>query len=92
MNNYNFKVVANIREDLKENEKEYIKNYVNEWMKKFNIKKIDQQTYCKDGKITGQDDFGAVSFFYFQLDDEKKYFSKLEYYDIVSPCENRVAI
>lgn len=92
MNNYNFKVIARIREDLNPQEKQYINDYLNEWKEKFEVKKIDDETYCKDGIIEGYNDFGPVAFFYCIMEDEKKYFSKLEYHDLENEKESRIAV
>lgn len=92
MKKYNFKVIASLRKDLKDEEIEYITDYMNHWMDKFEIEQIDNITYCKKGKITGQDDFGNVAFFYAKLNREKKYFEKLEYHDILSKRENQIAV
>ena len=82
MNNYNFKVVAELRNDLTEVQRESIIKEINELQDKFKIIKSDDCTYCKSGKIKEHDDFGAVSFFFFALEDIKEYFKRLEYYDL----------
>lgn len=91
MDNYNFKVVAKLRDDLNQIDRKKALDYINEWQGKFQIMKIDDETYCKSGKINGHDDFGAVSFFFCVLEDKKEYFSKLEYYDLWEG-ENCIAV
>lgn len=81
MENYNYKVVAELREDLSEEERERALKLIEKWQKKFEVAKIDDTTYCKAGTVTGLDDFGPVTFFYSMMKRFKQYFSKLEYYD-----------
>lgn len=84
MNNYNFKVVAELKPDLTDVQREIATKKINELQRKFGIIKIDGNTYCKSGIIHEQDDFGAVTFFFCKLKRMKEYFSKLEYHDL---CE-----
>lgn len=86
MENYHYKVVAELRSDLSENERKSTLNAIKELQKKLRIINIDSVTYCKEQPIKGYDDFGAVAFFFSALKDMKAYFSHLEYYDL---WENR---
>lgn len=80
-NKYNYKVVAELREDLSPQEREKALELIEKWQNKFEVVKIDDMTYCKAGCVTGLDDFGPVTFFYSMMKRFKQYFSKLEYYD-----------
>lgn len=91
MENYNYKVVAELREDLSEEERERALTEIEERQRKFKIVKIDGNTFCKAGAITGESDFGSVSFFFFSLEEIKAFFSKLEFYDI-GEGEKRIAV
>lgn len=82
MNKYNYKVVAELRPDLPENERIYAVNKIRDLKNRLNIVNIDNVTYCKAQPINGYDDFGAVAFFFSALKDMKKCFSRLEYYDL----------
>lgn len=82
MTDYNFKVVAVLRDDLTSAQRDLAVKKINELQSKFHIMKIDDETYCKSGVIKGNDDFGAVTFFFCTLKRIKEYFSKLEYYDL----------
>lgn len=82
MNEYNFKVVAELRNDLTDEQRKNAVSKIEELQRKFKIVKIDDATYCKAGAINGHDDFGAVTFFFCKLKRIKEYFGKLEYYDL----------
>lgn len=79
---YNFKVVAELRNDLTVNEKGVAMDKIDELQHKLKIVKVDETTYCKGQPIKDYDDFGAVAFFFSALKDMKEYFVKLEYYDL----------
>jgi len=82
MGDYNFKVVAELRSDLTNVQRETALKKIEELQNKFEIIKIDNETYCKAGQIKEHDDFGAVTFFFCKLKRMKEYFSKLEYHDL----------
>lgn len=82
MADYNFKVVAELREDLTVNEKGVAMDKIDELQRKLKIVKVDDTTYCKVQPIEDYDDFGAVAFFFSALKDMKELFVKLEYYDL----------
>lgn len=82
MNEYNFKVVAQLKNDLTEAQRNDAVSKIEELQRKFKIVKIDENTYCKAGEVNGSDDFGAVTFFFCKLKRIKEYFGKLEYYDL----------
>lgn len=90
-NKYNYKVVAELREDLSPQEREKAQSEIKKRQMKFKIAKLDGSTYCKDGVITDENDFGSVSFFFFSLEEIKMFFSKLEFYDI-GEGEKRIAV
>ncbi len=82
MSNYNFKVVAELRSDLTDAQREKAIKEIEILQNKFNIIKINDNTYCKAGEIKEHNDFGAVAFFFSKLKRMKEYFSKLEYHDL----------
>lgn len=82
MSGYNYKVVAVLKSDLSENERLSAVNEIKDLQSRLKIVNIDNVTYCKAQPINGQDDFGAVAFFFSALKDMKNYFSQLEYYDL----------
>ena len=82
MENYNFKVVAELRDDLTENEKGVALDKIGILQQKLKIVKVNETTYCKVQPIKDYDDFGAVAFFFSALKDMKVCFSKLKYYDL----------
>ncbi len=90
-NNFNYKVIAELKDDLTPDEKAKALSEIEKWQKKFKIVKIDGNTYCKGGIITNESDFGSVSFFFFSLEEIKTFFSKLEFYDM-GEGEKRVAV
>lgn len=82
MQDYNFKVVAKLREDLTEDEKIAALNEIEDLQGRLKIVNVDNVTYCKAQPIHNYDDFGAVALFFSALKDMQKCFSKLEYYDL----------
>lgn len=82
MDNYHYKVVAELRTDLPERERCHAVNTIQTLQKKLRIVNVDKVTYCKAQPIHGRDDFGAVAFFFSALKDMKDCFSHLEYYDL----------
>lgn len=82
MENYNYKVIAELRDDLSEVEKKFISEKVDELMKKMGVENIGDNTFCKKSPIVGHNDFGPVCFFSIELEKYKEYFAKLEYFDI----------
>lgn len=91
MSDYNFKVVAELKSDLTDVQRENALKQIEAWQRKFQILKIDHETYCKAGLIKEHDDFGAVTFFFCKLKRMKECFSKLEYYDLWEG-DKRVAV
>ena len=88
---YNFKVVAKLRDDLTDEEHKMAFERLTKWQRKYKMINIDEITYRKAGPIQNYDDFGAVAFFYCVLKDFKECFEKLEYYDFGEGIK-RVAI
>ena len=82
MAEHNFKVVAVLRDDLTPAQRLTAERQLCALQRKFQIEKIDDETYCKGGPVTDNDDFGPVTFFYCKLKRMKEYFCKLEYYDL----------
>lgn len=82
MNDYNFKVIAELKNDLSKKDRIFAEDQFNKLQRKWKIKKLDDITYVKDGNIKDIDDIGAVSFFFLDLKDIKKYFSILRYNDL----------
>lgn len=79
---YNYKVIAELRDDLSEEEKQFIDEKMSALMDKMGIIEIEDHTFCKKPPIEEFDDFGPVGFFYVEIRYLKKYFSKLEYYNL----------
>lgn len=82
MENYNFKVIAELRKDLTENERISVLNQIENLRHRLKIISIDNVTYCKEQPIHDYDDFGAVALFFSALKEIRGYFSRLEYYDL----------
>ncbi len=81
--NYNYKVVYELRDDLQKEELDDILKYIEELSNKFNIISIDKNSYRRRGNnINANDDFGDVVTFYHVLGDKKEYMKKLELYKI----------
>ncbi len=81
--NYNYKVVYELRDDLKKEELDDVLKYIEEWSYKFNIISIDDISYRRKGNnLRNNDDFGDVVTFYHMLADKKEYMKKLELYKI----------
>ncbi len=92
MEKYNFKVIAELRDDLSEEERAFAEDKIKSYQNQFKIVNTDGSTYLKRQPITGNnDDYGAVIFFYFALEDMKNYFERLAWYDIRGGRE-RVAV
>lgn len=89
MENYNYKVVAKLRNDLSEEDKKIVMNKIEDLQRRLKIIKIDEETYRKKEPIQGYDDFGAVTIFYCALEDMKEYFESLVYYNL---WEDRVRV
>ncbi len=84
MDNKDYVVIYKLRNDLTEEEENEIINYINIWKEKFSIIQLDKNTYGKNGyNLQSGDEFGSVAFFYFELEEKKEYFEKLEYYDYI---------
>lgn len=91
MRQYNYKVIAQLRDDLSEQQYQAASSEIQMYQEKFGIIKIDYQTYCKAEGTENGSDFGAVTFFYVALEDMKEIFKKLEYYDLEEKSK-RVAV
>lgn len=79
---YNYKVIAKIKNDLPEEDREFIIGKMNELMEKTGVENIGDDTFCKKPPVAEHNDFAPVCFFSIELEKYKAYFSKLEYYDI----------
>ena len=82
MDKYNFKVILELRDDLNDEDKQAGRELLAKWQKAYNIIEVEKNTYCKEGNNERCSDFGGVTFFYLALKKYKKYFKKLEYYDM----------
>ena len=82
MNDYNYKVIAKLREDLSANVRQFIGEKIESLKQKMNIVKVGDDMYCKAQPIVNYNDFGPVGFFFVELGEFKEYFSKLEYYNM----------
>lgn len=79
---YNYYVIIELKNTLTDSQRENVLAIICEGQEKFNLKKLDEITYCKDGNFKGHDDFGGVIFFYFQMEEKiTEYCSRLEYHD-----------
>ncbi len=79
MEQKNFKVIFELRDDLEEKEKKEAIEYIEKWKNKFNIEQLDENTYCRKGDNKNySDDFGDISGFYVVLSQKKEIFKKLE--------------
>lgn len=79
---YNYKVVAKLKNDLPDDEKKNAIDQIQDLQEKLKIVKIDEVTYCKQAPIQQYDDFGAVTLFFCALEDIKEYFETLVYYNL----------
>lgn len=79
---YNYKVVAKIKDDLSEKDRAFIVGKIKELMEKTGVENIGDDTFCKKPPVSEHNDFGPVCFFSIELEKYKTYFSKLEYYDM----------
>ncbi len=85
MEQKNLKVIFELKDDLNEQDKKEAIEYIEKWKEKFNIEQLDENTYCRKGDNKNySDDFGDVTFFFFQLEDIKDNFKKLELIKIKS--------
>jgi hypothetical protein len=91
MKSYNYKVIAELRHDLSNEERETALKIIKDLQNRLKIVNIDSITYCKKQPIKGYDDFGAVAFFFAALKDINFYFSRLEHYDLTEE-KKRIAV
>lgn len=84
MENCNYRVIAVLREDLPEKERQRVKAQIADLMKRLHIVEQEKDCYCKEPPICGNDDFGAVAFFFAALKDMQGSFARLEHYDITA--------
>ena len=82
MNDYNYKVIAKLREDLSANARQLTGENIESLKQTMNIAKVGDDMYCKAQPIVNYNDFGPVGFFFVELGEFKEYFSKLEYYNM----------
>lgn len=82
MSNYNYKVVAELKPDLSDNERQFISKRIDALKQKMDIVNIGNNTFCKAQPITEYNDFAPVGFFFVELEEFGTYFSKLEYYNL----------
>lgn len=80
MEQYNFKIVAEFKEPLPQNE--IVK--LTQIQEKLNIIKINENSYCKSQPIHNYDDLGATALFFNELTKRKDLFKKLEYHDFLT--------
>lgn len=82
MEDYNFKVVAELRDDLDEQEAGKAKHKINDLKRRLRLIQLDSGEYIKMPPNKGIDDFAAVYGFYHELENNKQWFSKLMYYNL----------
>lgn len=88
----NLKVILELKDNLEEQKKEEAIAYIEKWKNKFSIEQLDDETFCRKGNNEHYgDDFGDVTFFFYQMEDVKEYFKKLELIKIQSE-ERYVAV
>lgn len=78
---YNFKVIAVLRNDLSDCEKEKAELRINDLSRRLRLVQLEEGGYIKIPPNKGIDDFGAVYGFYHELEKNKQWFSKLVYYN-----------
>lgn len=79
MENYRFKVVAKLKENLTVEEKKNAEDKILFLKDRLNLKEIEDCTYIV--KVNDNTAFAKAHLFFLELKDRKSYFSKLEYYD-----------
>lgn len=82
MSDYNFYVVAELRDDLSEKERQKANQIITDSMKRMDVEKENPITFRKSAPIIDFDDFGGISTFYCMLEDAKHYFKRLAFYDV----------
>lgn len=80
--NYNFYVVAELRDDLNEEETQKANNIITDAMERMNVTTETDSTFRGSDPIVDYSDFGGVSTFYCMLEEVKQYFKKLAFYDV----------
>ncbi len=82
---YNYKITFEFKDDIDSDEFEKVKAEIEDWKEKFHIIQVGNNEYRRVGNNpTMQDDFADVTVFYITIAREyKKYFKKLEYYDML---------
>lgn len=89
MQEYNFKVIAELKPDLSLNEQQFMQNKLQELQQKLSVKQVAPNMYCHAAKNSKE--FGAVCMFYLQLEKCKQYFCQLAYYDYLDN-ESEIAV
>ncbi len=78
-----FKVIAELRDDLTKEQLHYISDSIQELENIYEVAQYNANLYCKVKAKNDYSDFGAVAFFYCNLKDNKAFFKKLAYYDLL---------
>ncbi|MGP1570002.1 MAG: hypothetical protein ACTTH0_03690 [Eubacteriales bacterium] len=78
---YDFEVVFELKDDLTSEERELAEAQIKKCMNRHDIVQIREKTYANRYGKKDSDDFGKTAFFYFDLEDIKQYFKKLELFD-----------
>jgi len=82
MSDYNFYVIAELRDDLSEDERQRANQIISDSMERMDVEKENTITYRKSAPIIEFDDFGGISTFYCMLEDSKHYFKRLVFCDV----------
>lgn len=79
--NYNFKVVAQLRDDLTQEEREKAVHRIDFLKQKLRLIQLDTGEFVKGSPNEVYEDLGSVYLFYCGLADNKHWFSKLIYHN-----------
>ena len=82
MESYNYKVIAELKDNLTDTEEQTVLAEIEDLKKQFHIINLDRVTYVKEQPISGKDDFGCVALFFCKLKKKKHLFDRLEAHDL----------
>ncbi len=84
MEDKKYKVILQLKDDLRSDELDFINSYIEKWKKIYNIINIKDDIYCLSEKIAYKPNgFVSLAFFYANMTEKKDYMKKLEYYDFI---------
>jgi hypothetical protein len=82
MSDCNYKVIAELKPDLSDDDRLFINEKIDVLKSKMHIINVDNNTFCMEQPKREYEDFAPVGFFFVELEEFKNYFSKLEYYNL----------